>query len=74
MLHTTTITMASMAIHQLVTQLLMAEFARHRPMQMMTGPVTMGGKNRMTRAAPKDLNSAESMAYMMPAQATPTPA
>ena len=74
MLHTTTMAMASSAIHQLASQLLMAELARHRPMQMMTGPVTMGGKKRMTLFVPKDLTSAESSTYSMPAQATPTPA
>ena len=44
MLQATTMRMATMAISQLVRQLLMAEPARDRPMQMMMGPVTMGGK------------------------------
>ena len=74
MLQTTTMAMASRAIHQLAWQLLMAELARDRPMQMMTGPVTIGGKKRMTRAVPKALNSAERMTYSRPAQITPTPA
>ena len=74
MLQETTITTASTAIHQLASQLLMAEFASVRPMQMMTGPVTMGGKKRMTLRAPKALTSAASTTYMRPAQTTPTPA
>ena len=66
--------MASRAIHQLAWQLLMAELARDMPMQMMTGPVTIGGKKRMTREVPKALNSAERTTYSRPAHMTPTPA
>ena len=44
MLAATTTRMATRAIHQLVRQLSMAEELRVRPMQMIMGPVTMGGK------------------------------
>ena len=47
-----TTTMATTAISQLVEQLLMAEEERFRPMAMMMGPVTMGGKKRMTFLMP----------------------
>ena len=60
-----------MAIHQLPVQLLMAEEERFRPMAMMMGPVTMGGKKRMTFFAPKTLNRPARMTYTRPAQATP---
>ena len=64
-------TMATIAIHQFCAQLLMAEEDRFRPMAMMIGPVTIGGKKRMTFFAPKALNSAERMTYTRPAHATP---
>ncbi len=44
MLLTTMITMASSAIHQSAAQLAMAEPDRIKPIDMMMGPVTMGGK------------------------------
>ena len=44
MLQQTTIRMATRATHQLAEQLVTAEPERVRPMQMMMGPVTMGGK------------------------------
>ena len=47
-----TTAIASRAIHQLAAQLLMAVLASVMPMQMMIGPVTMGGKKRITRLAP----------------------
>ena len=56
MLNATTMTTARIAMSQLLAQLLMAEFARIMPMQMMMGPVTIGGKKRMTFCAPKILN------------------
>ena len=71
MLARMTTAMATRAIHQLAWQLLMAEELRLRPMQMMTGPVTIGGKNRMTFFVPKALNSAASTTYSRPAHATP---
>ena len=48
------------ATSQLVWQLAMAELARIRPMEMTMGPVTTGGKKRMTRLAPKARNRAAS--------------
>ena len=35
------------------------------------GPVTTGGKKRMTRVAPNTLNSADNTRYRRPAHATP---
>ena len=46
-------------------------YKRFRPMAMMMGPVTMGGKKRMTFFAPKTLNRPARMTYTRPAQATP---
>ena len=74
MLQTMTTAMATSAIHQLAAQLLMAELESVMPMQMMIGPVTMGGKKRITRLAPKALNSTARSTYKRPAQATPMPA
>ena len=71
MLAATMIAIATMAIHQLPVQLSMAEEDRVRPMAMMMGPVTMGGKKRMTFFAPKTLNRPARMTYTRPAQATP---
>ena len=65
------IAIATMAIHQLPVQLSMAEEDRVRPMAMMMGPVTMGGKKRMTFLAPKTLNRYARMTYTRPAHATP---
>ena len=52
MLQTIIMTIASRAIHQLLLQFWMALPDRVRPMAMMMGPVTMGGKKRMTFLAP----------------------
>ena len=62
MLAATMMRMAAMAIHQFPLQLLMAEAERFRPMAMMMGPVTMGGKKRMTFSAPKARTRAASTA------------
>ena len=51
------ITMARRAIHQFCEQLLTAEPDRMSPMAMMIGPVTMGGKKRITFLAPNAANS-----------------
>ena len=56
MLHTMMIRIASRAIHQFCVQFWMAEPESVRPMAMMIGPVTMGGKNRITFFAPKAAN------------------
>ena len=59
-LQTTMVAIAIIATIQLVEQFAMAELARIRPMQMTIGPVTTGGKKRMTRAGPNARKSAES--------------
>ena len=71
MLKQMTMTMAAMAMSQLAEQLVIAEEDRIRPMEIMMGPVTMGGKKRITLRTPKALNSADRMTYISPAQATP---
>ena len=48
------------ATSQLVWQLAIAELARIKPMEMTMGPVTTGGKKRMTRLAPNARNRAAS--------------
>lgn len=45
MLATTMMAMATRASHQQVEALAMAEPDRFRPMRMMMGPVTMGGRS-----------------------------
>ena len=69
-----TIAIATMATSQLAEQLVMAEEESVRPMAMMIGPVTIGGKKRMTFFTPKALKSVERTTYMRPAAATPTQA
>ena len=44
MLKQMTMTIAETAINQLAEQLVIAELERIRPMEMMMGPVTIGGK------------------------------
>ena len=56
MLHTIIMAIARRAIHQFWLQLLIAEPERMRPMAMMMGPVTTGGKKRMTFLAPNAAN------------------
>ena len=72
MLQTMTTTMATSATIQFVVQLLMADGARLRPMAMMIGPVTTGGKNFMTFLLPYTLQIKARTRYKRPAQATPT--
>ena len=61
MLQMMTVASATKASSQLLWQLLMALGARIRPMAMMMGPVTTGGKNfiilRMPNAVIRPLNS-----------------
>ena len=71
MLQATMMAMATMATHQFLEQLLMADEDRFRPMAMMIGPVTIGGKKRMTLLAPNALNRAARMTYIRPAHRTP---
>ena len=59
MLNTITVTRAIMATGQLVAQLLIAVGARIRPMEIIIGPVTTGGKKRITFFAPKPLIKAD---------------
>ena len=53
MLQMMTVASATKASSQLLWQLLMALGARIRPMAMMMGPVTTGGKNFIIRRMPK---------------------
>ena len=55
-LHMTMTATAISATHQFEVQLLIAEPDRVRPMAMMMGPVTTGGKNSRTLFTPKALN------------------
>ena len=71
MLKQITMTIAETATSQFALQLLIAEEDRIRPMEMMMGPVTIGGKNFITFFTPKALNSADRITYISPAQATP---
>ena len=57
MLAATMTAMDRMASHQLVEALLMALGARDRPMRMMMGPVTTGGRKRITLWTPTALIS-----------------
>ena len=59
-----------MASSQLVEQLEMAEGARIRPMEMMMGPVTTGGKNYIMRRMPKVEISRLTSTYSRPLNAT----
>ena len=67
----TMMAMATSAMGQFVDAFVMAELARMRPMEITMGPVTTGGKKRMTRVGPNTLNSADSTRYSRPAHATP---
>ena len=60
MLQMTITATAMTATSQLVWQLVIAELARIKPMEMTMGPVTTGGKKRMTRLAPNARNRAAS--------------
>ena len=70
MLQTITAASATKASSQLLWQLLMADGARIRPMEMMMGPVTTGGKNRMMRRMPKVEISRLATRYTRPENAT----
>ncbi len=63
--------MARRAIHQFCWQFPMAEPESVRPMAMMMGPVTTGGKKRRTFFAPKALMRPATMKYSRPAQKIP---
>ena len=70
-LQITTMTIAIMAIHQFAAQLSIADCERFRPIAIMIGPVTMGGKNFITLPVPKALISPASIRYNKAEQATP---
>ena len=53
-----TTTTADEAMAQLVVQLLIAEPERQRPIAIIIGPTTTGGKKRITLLRPKALMSA----------------
>ena len=74
MLQTITVPSATKASSQFDSQLVMAEGARIRPMEMMMGPVTTGGKNFMMRRMPKVEMSRLTTRYRMPEKATPAQA
>ncbi|CCX55698.1 unknown [Bacteroides sp. CAG:1060] len=59
------------AIHQFWLQFWIADPERVRPIAMMIGPVTTGGKKRITFLAPKAAKRPASTKYMNPAQKTP---
>ena len=52
------IAIATTASHQQVEALVTAEGARFKPMRMMMGPVTTGGRNRITFFTPTSLMTA----------------
>ena len=60
MLATMMMAMATMASHQQEEALETAEGARFRPIRMMMGPVTTGGRKRMTFFTPTSLMMAAS--------------
>ena len=71
MLATTMTAMASRARGQHVEALDTAVPARDRPMRIIMGPVTMGGKKRMTRWGPTTLKSRARIRYSRPATTMP---
>ena len=71
MLHTITMAMAIIARSQSVLQLFIADGASMRPMAIIIGPVTTGGKNFITFFAPNNLTNAATTTYTSPAINTP---
>ena len=74
MLQTITVPRATKASSQLDSQLVTAEGARIKPIEMMMGPVTTGGKNFIMRRMPKVEMSRLTSRYRMPDSATPAQA
>ena len=70
-LQTMMMAIAERATHQEAWQLLIAEPERVRPIAMIIGPVTIGGKNLITFLTPNALIRAARMKYMSPAKNTP---
>ena len=71
MLNTMITASATSARNQLVEALLIAEPARLKPIQMITGPVTTGGRKRITRFTPTMRITSASNRYRRPATTTP---
>ena len=63
--------MAANAMIQLDEQLSIADLESVKPMAMMIGPVTIGGKNFIIFSAEKTLIKADMTKYNNPAHATP---
>ena len=70
-LNTMIVARATIARNQLVEALPIAEPARESPIQMMIGPVTTGGRNRITFFMPTTLMMRARMKYARPAITTP---
>ena len=70
-LNTTITARATAARNQLVDAFVTAEGASVRPMQMMIGPVTTGGRKRMTRFTPTVLMISARTRYKRPATTIP---
>ena len=62
---------ATNAKNQFVEALEIAEDARLRPIQMITGPVTTGGKYLITRLIPTKQIISDITTYKRPATTTP---
>ena len=71
MLQTTITASAMKASSQFWLALLIAVGAKIRPIEMMIGPVTTGGKKRMILRIPKTEISADIKTYTSPATKTP---
>ena len=62
---------ATIAKNQLLDALETADGASVRPIQMIIGPVTTGGRKRITRYTPTVLIMAANTRYMRPATTMP---
>ena len=62
---------ATIARIQFVEQLFTADGARPRPIAIMIGPVTTGGKSFITFDTPTNLITKASIKYKRPAKTTP---
>ena len=71
MLATMMMAMETSASHQQLEALDTAEGARFRPMRMMMGPVTTGGRKCITRWTPTALMMAARITYSRPAMTMP---
>ena len=71
MLNTIMTASATIAISQLVEALLTADGARLSPIQIIIGPVTTGGRKRITRFTPISLIMSASTRYNNPATKIP---